>query len=309
MTLSLSKPTTKKRGGLASLTLALSLTGALTLGAGCASAPRPVPPSAQPMASIETAGVVISVPRLDSGEFPGDVLDVSNALLVMVENRGTQEILIDPEGFSLGPSGGPFYSSVAPQQLAMKVTTPTPGATETAQGGDLLAWRGGGGFRGGGSFHGGGGFRGGGSFHVRPAPSFRGGGGSFHLSAPHYSGGWHRSPVYRGGYGGYGLGRFYGRGYWGGSLWGGGPWIGGPWYANYFYWDGPRYYAWSRDDAMRLALPAGKLAPGARTGGFLYFPKVEQKEGTPLVLQWQVRDAATQQVLGVALLPLELSSD
>lgn len=43
-------------------------------------------------------------------------------------------------------------------------------------------------------------------------------------------------------------------------------WHGSPWFWPWFY-DGPRYYAWSRSDAQRFALPEGTLPVGGRTGG------------------------------------------
>ena len=64
---------------------------------------------------------------------------------------------------------------------------------------------------------------------------------------------------------------------------------------------------WTRSDAAQMALPAGRLPPGGRTGGFLYFPKLPGEEGTALTLMWQIRDSSGQQVLGDAQVPLELS--
>ena len=125
--------------------------------------------------------------------------------------------------------------------------------------------------------------------------------------------------------GGYRSGSYYGRpgygygrpGYYtGGRLWWGysNPWLWGPglgygWYGSSIWWDSPRYYAWSRADASRMALPAGKLPPGGRTGGFLYFPRIDRPEGSPVYLQWVVRDSASQQTLGEVQLPLELSAE
>lgn len=280
---------------------------------GCASVPRPVPVSSQPLATAQTAGVVVTVPRLDQGDYPGDILEVSTAVLVVIENRGATEILINPETFTLGSAEGLRYSPVDAQQLALRQTAPAPSLNQS---GVALAWRGGGG---------GGGFRGGGSFGgVRTAPAYGGGmGGGVRVSPPGHSwgggGGYHR-PAYGGGgyYSRPGYGGYYGRsGYYGGSrLWWGynNPWLWGPglgygWYGSSIWWDSPRYYAWSRADAVRMALPAGKLPPGGRTGGFLYFPRIDRPEGSQVHLQWVILDSASQQPLGEVQLPLELSAE
>src|SRR3954453_22822880 len=84
---------------------------------GCATL-HPVPAGDQPVASTTVNGVVVTVPRLDTGDYPGDVLDVSTAVLVVIENRSQSEIMIDPEGFSLGPANGVAMRSTLPQQLA-----------------------------------------------------------------------------------------------------------------------------------------------------------------------------------------------
>lgn len=309
---------------MATLTMMRSLVGAClaALISGCATAPRPVPMGNQPVATAEAAGVVVSVPRLDTGDYPGDMLDISAAVLVMIENRGQTEVQISPESFTLGAQGGQQYSPIPPQQLAYR-TQPKDPAAELTGGADQLAWRGGGGIsvRSAPSYSG---FRGGGGVSVRPAPSYGGGGrpGAF-VGAPRtgFSGGGYygarsgfRGGYYGGGYGGYGgygrPGFYYGRPWWwwsGPAYWGS-SW-GMSWYANPYYWDGPRDYAWSRADAIRLSLPAGKLPPGGRTGGFLYFPKVDHPDGAPMTLSWQVRDAASQQVIGEVQLPLEQSGD
>ncbi len=260
---------------------------------GCATV-RPVPVSSQPLATTTVADVVVSVPRLDVGDYPGDILDIATAVLVVIENRSNHEIQVDPEGFLLGPEGGTLLSPIAPQQLALKSLTPPANQSD----GDMLAaWRGGGG-----------GFRGSvgaprsGGFMPRGSVGGR-------IGAP---GGWgFRGGGFRGR-----LGPYAGYTRWG--FWSGGPlfwgsnwyagWYGSPWFGPWFY-DGPRYYAWSRDDALRLALPSSRLPPGARSGGFLYYPRLEHAEGQPLVLQWSIREATTQQVLGTMQLPLEMRAD
>jgi hypothetical protein len=271
---------------------------------GCATV-RPVPTGNQPLAQATAAGVVVSVPRLDSGDYPGDVLDVANAVLVIIENQGQSEILIDPEGFLLGPAGGMQMSPIAPQQLAEKSRPAAQPLEELADGRPMLAWRGGGSFR-----------------LSAPAPRFSGPsiaprvGGSVRVAPPHYGGGYRGYvPPYRGG--SYApRSYYYGQSRWG--FWAGGPLYWGPswsvgWYGSPLFWpwfyDGPRAYAWSRADAMRMALPAGRLPAGGRTGGFLYYPRIENADGVPLTLQWTVRDAATQQPLGTIQLPFEMRGD
>lgn len=256
---------------------------------GCVSAPRPVPAGAEPVAQAQVGGVVLTVPRLDSGDFPGDVLDVSTAVLVVIENRGPSEIIVDPAAFTLGPSGGAQYSPIPAAQLAYKTPTTISLPEDT-----MLAYRGGG-------FGG----RGGIGIGVRAAPRasvgvYRGGsiGGRLgHSYAPRT--GYYRGPTWGGG---------YGRGYWPSYAWGGYYGYGGPYWGGNSYYDG-RAYAWSRAEAQRLSLPSSRLPPGATISGFLFFPRMDVPEGTSLVLAWPARDAATGQVIGTAALPLELRAD
>jgi hypothetical protein len=280
--------------------LVAALLASLALGLGaCASAPRPIPVSNQPVATAAAGSVVVSVPRLDQGDFPGDILEVSTAVLVIIENRGATDVVINPDGFTLGTPEGMRYSPVAPQQLAER---PRPLPDSLNMSGVALAWRGGGG---GVRVAPPSGFSGG----VRSAPVYRGGGfsggGRTYVSPP--SSGFHSG--YRGGYyGGYRPGYYAARPWWSWSypgLWG--PGWGYGWYGSTLWWSGPRYYAYSRADAIQMALPAGKLPPGGRTGGFLYFPRIDRPEGAQLILQWQPRDAAGQ-VVGDLQLPLEMSS-
>ena len=90
---------------LASFRMSLALTG-LLLAAGCATAPLPVPMAAQPLASVQVAGVSVHVPRLDPSDYPGDVLEVLTPVLVVIENRSNAEILVNPESFVLATAGG-----------------------------------------------------------------------------------------------------------------------------------------------------------------------------------------------------------
>lgn len=254
---------------------------AVSLSAGCVSMPRPVPAQQQPLAQTSVAGVVVSVPRLESGDFPGDVLDVATAVLVTIENQSAIEINVDPSAFSLGVAGGAQYSPIPAAQLAYKLTvTPLPPDT-------MLAWGGRGGIG------------------VRPAPVYRAPSGMGRVYTP--------APMARRSFGGYsyvprssygrypfgyiGGGPYYGWGYGGPMYWGSG-----------YYWDG-RPYAWSRADAQRLGLPSGRLPPGARMSGFLYFPRIDAQEGSALELQFTVRESAGGQVMGTAQLPLELRAD
>jgi hypothetical protein len=310
---------------LSSLTMRLCLAASVvlaTMTSGCVTGPHAVPAGNQPLAQTQVGGIVVSVPRLDSGDFPGDVLDISTAVLVVIENRGTSEIIIDPQGFRLGDGLGNQIGPIAPEQLALREVAPTGLPDGTA-----LAWRGGGGGGRGGGVH----------FSAPPARSFGGGvsrgsyGGVRVAPSVGYRGGY--SPGYRGGYGSAGWrGSYNGPGWRGGSyaprnyyhgysrwgFWAGGPLYWGPtsgqyWYGSPGFWpwlyDGPRYYAYSRSDALQMGLPEGRLPPGGRTGGFLYFPRTENSEGMPLVLTWSVRESANQQVIGTAQLNLELHSD
>lgn len=267
--------------------IAAALGVALSLSAGCMSMPRPVPTQQQAVAQASVAGVLVSVPRLDSGDFPGDVLDVSTAVLVVVENQSPVEVLVDPAAFSLGTPGGAQYSPIPAAQLAYKPTVnPLPADT-------MLAWGGRG------------------SIGVRPAPAYRGSagsmGGRMYQPAPFSRAPMSRqSYIPRSNYGRYPFGGYMGGpnfmyGYGGPGLWGGG-------YYGGAYWDG-RAYAWSRADAQRLSLPSAKLPPGARLTGFLFFPRLDAQEGTALELTFTLRDSATGQPIGTAQLPLEMQAD
>ncbi len=263
------------------LWLGAVLGAVLGLTAGCVSLPRPVPAQQQPMAQANVAGVVVSVPRLDSGDFPGDILEVATAVLVTIENGSQVEISVDPSAFSLGAAGGAQYSPIPATQLSYK--TPAMSLPADTQ----LAWGGRGGIG------------------VRSAPVYRAPSAPGRIYTP--------APMARRSYGGY---SYVPRGYYGrypfGYI-GGGPYYGwgygGPMYwGSGYYWDG-RPYAWSRADAQRLSLPSGKLPPGARMSGFLYFPRIDAQDGTALELQFTVRESTAGQVMGTAQLPLELRAD
>ncbi len=267
------------RGSRPWLTAALGLV--LSLSAGCVSMPHPVPTQQQSVAQANVAGVVVSVPRLDSGDFPGDILEVATAVLVTIENQSAYEITVDPSAFSLGAAGGAQYSPIPAGQLAYKTpVTPLPPDT-------MLAWGGRG------------------SIGVRSAPVYRAPMATGRTYTPSLMprqrpGMYYHVP--RSSYGRYpfgyvGGGPYYGWGYGGPMYWGGG-----------YYWDG-RSYAWSRADAQRLSLQSGKLPPGTRMTGFLYFPRIDAQEGTALELQFTVRESAGGQVLGTAQLPLEIRAD
>lgn len=303
---SMKKPLSQPPGSstLRRASLVFALAAALTTSA-CASLPRPVPAGDQPIATATAGNVVVNVPRLDHGDFPGDILEVSTAVLVVIENRGGTEVMIDPQSFALGSPEGMRYQAVPPQQLAERTRPP---ADSLNLGGYALAWRGGGG---------GGGIRvapPSGFSGMRSAPMYRGGGGGFvgrpSYAPRYYGGGGFRSYSRPYGYGyGYRPGYYASRPWWAWNypgLWG--PGWGYGWYGSNWWWDGGRYYANSRADAIQMALPAGKLPPGGRTGGFLYFPRVDHPEGSTVVLTWQPRDV-NGQVLGDIQLPLELSSN
>jgi hypothetical protein len=280
--------------------IGLGLAAALT---GCATLPRPVPAGGQPVATVESGGVVLSVPRLEPEAYPDDILEVATAVYVAIENRGQTEVQIAPEDFTLGPPNGMGHTPLPAQQILLseRRTAPVPTVPMPAgrpslfdESAPVLA---------GAVFGGARVWRPPVMYAQRyvppPAPAFRSGG-------PVYRGG-----IYLGGAGPryYGGPRFYGgigiyagpRYYWGGPYWWATP---GPFYP---YWWGPGYYVRSRDEAVRYALPAGRLPPGGRTAGFLYFPK--RAEAANLLLRWQVRDANTRIVIADMRVPMDLIVD
>lgn len=294
---------------------------------GCASAPRPVPTGGQPSATVEGAGLALTVPRLEPAAYPDDVLELATPVFVAIENKGQTEIEIAVADFSLSGAGGMSYAPLQPQQLAQRLPEHFgPPAKEEAlasllaEGQPVYAQRFGGGR---GSF--GGGFRGGSFGGVRAAPAYRGGsfGGRGYVPAP--------APAYRGGFsaprgwgygyrgyagsrGGWGYrggprvwvgpGLGYGYGYgWGSSWWGYGP------YAPYWWW-GQDSYVRSRDDITRYALAAGKLPPGGRIAGFLYFPhQAMPQSGGALLLRWQARDATSRNVIADMRVQLDVNDE
>jgi hypothetical protein len=260
--------------------------------AGCTTAPRPVPTGGQEVASAEAGGVVLMVPRLDHGSYPEDVLDITAAVFVAIENRSGSEIRIATEDFSLGPPGGVGRTAVPPQELAQIGPGPGRGETELARllsGGTALA----------------------GPVMVAqrvgpppPAPSMR---------VPPPAPSTRMAPMpgrigpgFRGGaiYRPYVGSWYYGPRpfYWGDPWW----YIGSPYYP---YWWGPRYYARSREEAIRYALPTGRLQAGGRTSGFVYFPRGTMPEGLQVELRWRVHEAQTNRVLAELIVPLVLQSD
>lgn len=274
------------------VTLAIVCCALGTGGTGCSTALRPVPPGGQALAMVQGQGAVqgiqLAVPRLDQGAYPEDVLDVSAAVYVLIENRGNYEIAVSMQDFTLDFGTGLRVNPVPPQQLAERARPPVATPPSTLLAGPVV-----------------GGARGGG-YVPAPAPA---------------------QGAFRGGFGGARLGGF--RGGYGGGPWNWGPGWAGPGYGfgNGYYgplwgygWGyGPRVYAFSRSDAVRLALPAGRLPPGGRTGGFLYFPTVagltadrrpvaqSLQDGSSVMLHWQVREATNRAVLGELTLALGVS--
>ncbi|MDW8282430.1 MAG: hypothetical protein RMK29_11990 [Myxococcales bacterium] len=281
--------------------------GVVALLVGCASAPRPVPVGGQPMATVEGAGIVLSVPRLDPSAYPDDMLEAAEAVFVAVENRSQVEILVDLADFQLMGPGGMSVTPVSPNQLAFSALVPgRPGPARRpsllAEGAPVYA---------------------GPIVPVEqrvvpppapavrapvppPAPSFRGGAG---FVSPGFRAGWGAGVgVYRGGWG---AGAWVGPPGWGSWWWG---WYGPGWWGPGWWWYGPGWWGpgfaiRSRDDAIRFGLPAGRLPPGGRVAGFLYFPRRSVTEGTQLTLRWQVREAQSRNVLAELRVPLELMAD
>lgn len=107
-----------------------------------------------------------------------------------------------------------------------------------------------------------------------------------------------------------------------------GPFIGWPrhapwhtwWPGPYSYWD-PFYGPWygpppyvrceeplPTKDMRARALPEGTLENGGTVAGFLYFPKVTDRE-RQVLLQAQLVDANTGEALGVVRIPFEVHRD
>lgn len=296
--------------------------------AGCLSAPRPVPQGGQEAATVEGQGVVLTVPRLESEAYPGDVLERAAAVYVLIENRSPYEVVVAREDFTLGE--GPLRQSpVAAQLLAARAVPATPATKEAAA--DEAGWLGApfaesllagpvvGGSRGMGGGFGGGGRIGGGSFG---GGGVRVGGGGF---GGGFRGGAVGGPVYGGFRGGVGVRRpgvygydprlmGYGSGYgYGYGLGWGRPYYWDPLYHNWIWLgQGSRPYGWSREEAARLELPAARLAPGGRTAGFLYFPHQQSapstlSNGASTALRWTVREAQSKTPIAYLTIPLTIS--
>lgn len=91
---------------------------AAALGAGCASAPPPAPPRA---AAVERAGVSLRVPRVEVSTRPGAPVKDAVAVYVVIENQGSQEIVVAKEDFALGPKGGARLAAISPAYLSSAV--------------------------------------------------------------------------------------------------------------------------------------------------------------------------------------------
>lgn len=269
--------------------MAMVIVWGATFLAGCMAAPRPVPIGGQEIASAEGGGVVLMVPRLDYGSYPEDVLDIAAAVFVAIENRSGSELRISPEDFTLGPPGGVGRTAVPPQELAQVGAGQDRGETQLARllsegrtlaGPVMVAQRVG---------------------APPPAPAPR--------VVPPPAPATRMAPppgAYRGGaiYRPYMGSWYYGPRpfYWGDPWW----YVGSPYYP---YWWGPRYYARSREEAIRYALPTGRLQTGGRTAGFLYFPRGTMPEGLQVELRWRVHDAQGSRILTELQIPLVLQSD
>lgn len=233
---------------------------------------RPLPPAGQPIAQASAADVVVSVPRLDDSDYPADVLSLYSPVLVTIENRGAREILVDPQSFTLGAAGGEQLRPMPPQ-LSLRESLTRPGQPEPV----LLAAAGA-------------------RFVAPPRATVR-------VGPPVWHGRYYLPRSYP---------RSFGRwGWWssGPLYWGVGPglaWYGSPAFWPWFY-DGPSAYYYSRLEAMRLALPASRLPPGARTGGFLYFPRRDYPRGTQLMLTWPIQESTSRQDLGTVQVQLEVA--
>jgi hypothetical protein len=287
------------------LLLGVSVSVGAALYAGCASY-RPVPAGKQPLAQASVGGVLLTVPRLDAGSYPADVLAISTPVLLIIENHSRSEILVELDQFTLGTPGGTQMQPLQPQLLGESEASlraePPRQALIAALGAGvyggappprLFAMQG--------------------SWlaarlpiaAISPARSAAATPPAVRLRVPGWRGGYFTPRSYA-----YATSRWGawagGPLYWGPQWWAG--WYGNPWFWPWFF-DGPRYYEWSRADAVRLALPIGRLPAGGRTGGFLYFSFIQRVADLPLVLNVTLRDASGQQLLGTAQLALMMRAD
>ncbi|MBI3080756.1 MAG: hypothetical protein HYY89_05200 [candidate division NC10 bacterium] len=77
-------------------------------------------------------------------------------------------------------------------------------------------------------------------------------------------------------------------------------------YHPYYPYDAPAPYAWPPGrDILRLALREGRVLPGHRVEGFLFFQHATAGAG-PFTLSWIPRDPETGQALATLRLPLGL---
>jgi hypothetical protein len=73
-----------------------------------------------------------------------------------------------------------------------------------------------------------------------------------------------------------------------------GPLFWDPWWDP--WWWGPRYYPPRLDDVLTRALPVGILHPGARTEGFVYFPRL-RRDANGLTLEFHYRQGDAERTL------------
>lgn len=73
-----------------------------------------------------------------------------------------------------------------------------------------------------------------------------------------------------------------------------GPLFWDPWWDP--WWWGPRYYPPRLDDVLTRALPVGALHPGARTEGFVYFPRL-RRDASRLTFEFHYRQGDAERAL------------
>jgi hypothetical protein len=75
-----------------------------------------------------------------------------------------------------------------------------------------------------------------------------------------------------------------------------GPLFWDPWWDP--WWWGPRYYPPRLDDVLTQALPVGALHPGARSEGFVYFPRL-RRDASRLTFEFHYRLGDAERTLAL----------
>jgi hypothetical protein len=228
---------------------------------------------------------------MDYDLYPDHVLDAATPVYVVIENGSGSDLSISREDFALVVPGGMQETPLVPEQIYARNTDPQASrqpseAFRPVRLSPALGWQS--------------------AQSQRPEVELAA--VTVPAPPPHLGTTVPVAPLYPHGPWGYSGGPYYDAG----PYYDGDPFFwDAPWYwGSGGYWGGPVYSPRPRKSIIRPALQDGTLPKGGRTFGFLYFPLISNgKSGTPVLLHWELHDAAHHNVLGHLELHLELDDE